>query len=255
MIMEILLIVISFIILVGGIVGCFLPMLPGPPLAYAGLLLMHFSTEIVGYNHILAAMSYVLRNAVHHGVVPIPYAYPHSSANAIFREEMGKMQQTDLLSPKSYYRYIGKAVEYPERYKMHKSGVFLRESVLDIAQVENMYTTPRAFNYHMSRKSGEEWEKEQEKDRLETGPVRLETIEYGIRDQPLEKMLIYESGKADYRRPTDLDVCNLIDKTILPRYGKPSVYLLTEKEKQMIAENLYRQYHITESQIRRCLVM
>jgi hypothetical protein len=30
---------------------------------------------------------------------------------------------------------------------------------------------------------------------------------------------------------------------------------LTEKEKQMIAENLYRQYHITESQIRRCLVM
>ena len=46
MIMEILLIVISFIILVGGIVGCFLPMLPGPPLAYAGLLLMHFTTEI-----------------------------------------------------------------------------------------------------------------------------------------------------------------------------------------------------------------
>lgn len=46
MIMEILLIVISFIILMGGIVGCFLPMLPGPPLAYAGLLLMHFTTEI-----------------------------------------------------------------------------------------------------------------------------------------------------------------------------------------------------------------
>mgnify|MGYP006974609682 CR=1 FL=1 len=138
---------------------------------------------------------------------------------------------------------------------MNENGVFLRESVLDIVQVENMYTTPRAFNYYMSRKSGEEWEKEQEKDRLETGPVRLETIEYGIRDQPLEKMLIYESGKADYRRPTDLDVCTLIDKTILPRYGKSSVYLLTEKEKQMIAENLYRQYHITESQIRRCLVM
>jgi hypothetical protein len=68
-------------------------------------------------------------------------------------------------------------------------------------------------------------------------------------------MLIYENGKADYRRPTDMDICTLIDKTILPRYGKSSVYLLTEKEKQTIAENLYRQYHITESQIRRCLVM
>ena len=46
MIMEILLVVISIILLIGGIVGCFLPMLPGPPLAYAGLLLMHFTTEI-----------------------------------------------------------------------------------------------------------------------------------------------------------------------------------------------------------------
>ena len=51
---------------------------------------MHFTLEVVGLHHHLAAMSYVLRNALHHGVVPIPYAYPHCSANAIFRREMGK---------------------------------------------------------------------------------------------------------------------------------------------------------------------
>ena len=44
--MDILLIVLSFILLIGGIVGCFLPVLPGPPLAYVGLLLMHFSERI-----------------------------------------------------------------------------------------------------------------------------------------------------------------------------------------------------------------
>ena len=44
--MDILLIVLSFILLIGGIVGCFLPVLPGPPLAYVGLLLMHFSQRV-----------------------------------------------------------------------------------------------------------------------------------------------------------------------------------------------------------------
>ncbi len=216
---------------------------------------MHFSMEVVGYHHMLAASSYILRNPLHHGVVPIPYAYPHCSVNSIFMTQMGKKPEDKLLHPRYYHRFIGKTAEFPSGYKMSESGLFLRETVLDIPQVENLFVTPRAFNYYMSRKSSEEWEAEQQKDRNNVPPINLKTIE-SVRDaRDYEKMLIYESGKADYRRSTDLDVCNLIDKTILPRYGKPSVYLLTEKEKQMIAENLYRQYHITESQIRRCLVM
>ena len=216
---------------------------------------MHFSMEVVGCHHMLAASSYILRNPLHHGVVPIPYAYPHCSVNSIFMTQMGKKSEDKLLHPRYYHRFIGKTAEFPSGYKMSASGLFLRETVLDIPQVENLFVTPRAFNYYMSRKSSEEWEAEQQKDRNNVPPINLKTIE-SVRDaRDYEKMLIYESGKADYRRPTDLDVCNLIDKTILPRYGKPSVYLLTEKEKQMIAENLYRQYHITESQIRRCLVM
>lgn len=36
-------IVLSVICLIVGFAGCFLPMLPGPPVAYAGLLLLHMS--------------------------------------------------------------------------------------------------------------------------------------------------------------------------------------------------------------------
>lgn len=32
----------------------------------------HFQMEVVGFNHMLAAACYTLRNAVHHGVAPIP---------------------------------------------------------------------------------------------------------------------------------------------------------------------------------------
>ena len=44
--MDILLIVFAFLLLVAGIAGCILPMLPGVPLAYAGMLLLHLTDKI-----------------------------------------------------------------------------------------------------------------------------------------------------------------------------------------------------------------
>ena len=214
----------------------------------------HFTMEVVGYHHILAASSYVLRNALHHGISPIPYAYPHCSANAIFMKEMGKSPCQRLIDPRHYRRFIGKNAEYPASYKMNESGVFLRESVLDIPQVENLFVTPRAFNWYMSRKSSEEWEAEQGKDKNGKAPINIATIESGVITESTEKMLIYENGKTDYRRPSDIDICTEIDRNILPKYGKTSVYMLTRQEKQQIAEHLYRNLHISERQIRRCLV-
>lgn len=214
----------------------------------------HFQLEISGLHHHLAAMSYTLRNALHHGVSPIPYAYPHSSVNSIFRKEMGKTSDERLIPQKSYYRYIGRRAEYPSSYKMNKNGLFLRESVLDIAQVENMFVTPRSFDYYMGRKTSEDWQKEQSKDNLQIPPVRLEDIEAGARMQTLEAMMINENGKGNYRKISDIDLCIEIDQFILPEFGKGSVYLLSDQEKRKIAELLYRKYHINEMQIRRCLV-
>lgn len=213
----------------------------------------HFQLEIAGLHHHLAAMTYVLRNALHHGLVPIPYAYPHCTVNAIFRKEMGKTHIEKELNQNSFYRFVGRKAEWPSHYRMNDKGLFLRESVLDIVQVENMYATPRAFNYYMSRKSGEEWEKEQEKDNIGASPIRLEDIEQGINGQTKEKMLIYESGRSDYRKISDIDLCHEIDRNIIPKYGKTSVYHLSRTEKEQIGEFLFRTFRIGEAQIRRCL--
>ena len=213
----------------------------------------HFCMEIDGYHHLIAAMSYTLRNAVHHGIAPIPYAYPHCSANAIFRKEMGKAIEEKTLPQKSYYRYIGRRATYPSKYKMNESGVFTRESVLDIPQVENLFVTPRAFNYYMSRKSSEEWDAEQTKDNNRTPVINLSSIEDGIHIQSLDQMLIFENGKADYRKITDIELCTQLDQLARTIYGRHSVYQLTRYEKEQIAEQLYRKHHISDAQIRRCL--
>ena len=44
--METILIVVAILLIVGGLVGSVLPVLPGPPIAYAGIVLAHFFTDI-----------------------------------------------------------------------------------------------------------------------------------------------------------------------------------------------------------------
>jgi hypothetical protein len=168
---------------------------------------------------------------------------------------MGKQPCEKLLPEKSYYRYIGKRAEYPSHYKMSQEGVFLRESVLDIVQVENMFVTPRNFDYHMGRKTSEDWYKEQENDKSDSPIIRLETIEHGVNLHSIESMLIHESGRSDYRKISDMDLCEIIDKKILPDYGRKSVYELSMSEKTRLADYLYRTYHLGKAQIRRCLAM
>lgn len=44
--MDILLIVAGIVCLLLGLAGCVLPVIPGPPLSYAGLLLLHFTRRV-----------------------------------------------------------------------------------------------------------------------------------------------------------------------------------------------------------------
>ena len=46
--MEVVLLILSIFCFVAGLAGCILPMLPGPPLSYAGMLLLQWS----GYAHL-----------------------------------------------------------------------------------------------------------------------------------------------------------------------------------------------------------
>lgn len=215
----------------------------------------HFTMEVNGYHHQVAAISYTLRNALHHGVVSIPYSYPHCSVNAIFRREMGKFTDEKTLPRSQTYKHLSRRAEFPDSYKMSESGVFLRESVLDIPQVENLFVTPRAFNYYMSRKSSEEWDKEQAKDGNGQAPVNLTSIENGILLHNTNQMHAFEAGKADYRKITDIELCTMLDNLARTRYGRHSVYQLTRQEKAQIAEELYKTLHLSEALIRRCLVL
>lgn len=214
---------------------------------------VHFSMEIEGLHHHLAAMSYILRNGLHHGVAPIAYGYPHCSINAIFQKEMGKSPRQDLIPQSSFYRHIGRNASFPDRYRMSRSGLFLRESVLDIPQVENMFATPRTFDYYMNRKTSEDWTKEQGRDNNEATLVTLELIESNVKLSSVKEMLVFESGRSNYRRISDIELCHEIDKITRGFFQKSSIYALTDEEKLKIARHLREKHHVSSAQLSRCL--
>lgn len=212
-----------------------------------------FIMELSGIYHILAAICYILRNPLHHGLSPTPFGYQFSSANIYFRKELGKFHTEELLPIKSYYKYLPRLSSYPPDFKLTKSGIYLRESVIDVAEVENMFVTPRSFMYYMNRLSGEEWKAEQEKDKNMTPPVTLDIIEEGIGIQSLERMMINENGRSNYKSMSDIELCSIIDNEITKDLGKSSVYEMTVTEISNALRFLRQKYPVSESQIQRCL--
>jgi hypothetical protein len=105
----------------------------------------------------------------------------------------------------------------------------------------------------MNRLTDESWAREQDMDN--TGaPITLSLIEQAD-EKTVAQMLRNEYGRFNKERLQDMDVCRLIDKDLLPGYGVQSVYQLTSFQKQRIARQLFYDYHVSEAQIARCLVL
>ena len=138
---------------------------------------------------------------------------------------------------------------------MSRSGIFLRESVLDIPQVENMFMTPRTFDYYMSRKTSEDWINEQRKDGDDSPPITLEAIESQTHMSNSKQMLINEGGRLDYKRITDIELCSEIDKIVQHEFDKPSVYSLSPIEKRDIGDLMRKLYYPSNEQLSRCLAI
>ncbi len=213
-----------------------------------------FRAEIIGHRHQLAAISYVLRNGFHHGLCSLPFGYPYSSVRCYFKEDFGRDGVAPTISSRPDIKtFLPRYSEFPDHYLMDKNGQFIRESFVQIPQVEFMYSTPKAFLYNMTRLSGEKWENEQKLDEQNTPPVTLDMIEYGT-GESLEKMLECEKTKFKKINKTDTELCTIIDTIILSKFRKSSVYCLNHSDKLKALQILTCEMHINEKQAKRCLV-
>ena len=209
--------------------------------------------SVSGFYHQLTLLNYILRNGLHHGAVSVALGYPYCSIHDMFSKDIGYYG----LHPSTFSRtdishILPRHAEFPDDFIMDETGMFMRDSFMDIRLAEQYYQTPRNFLYQMNRLSSEEWEAEQLKDN--TGaPITLQDIERVDRDG-LAAFLRNENGRGfNPHRLQDLDLCKLIDTDYLPRFSASSVYQLSELQVEKIHQELRFDRRLPEAQIRRCL--
>lgn len=217
-----------------------------------------FMQEVQGLKHFIAATSYVIKNAPHHGVASSPFEYPYSSGNAYFRKELGKNREGEIYLTRDQIKAVlPRRASFNPEWMMGIDGVFLPETVLDVKMVEQAFGTVQAFNYYMGRKSGEDWQKEQEEENGSM-PFSLENVEalwLGHNSVPVAELLRNEKARFVNGSITDLELCKIIDEQLVPSYDRKSVYHLSKQEKTEISNLLYKEYHAGVKQIKRCLVI
>ncbi|MBR5735937.1 MAG: hypothetical protein IKX60_03995 [Bacteroidales bacterium] len=234
----------------------------------------YFWLEIDGLYHTLSALNYVIRQGLHHGLAITPFGYPHCSANAFFRSDLGKNESPQLMPEWNRYKYLPANVKIPEKYRMSAQGALLREDVLDIALVEQYYVSPRNYMYQMN-KIVDEKEIEKQKEENSLPLVTIDTIETGVTDVVLKEIRTTDLDKLRRRNMTDLELCSLIDDKLVPRYFKEdedkSIYLLPFAQRielydllwdecyrariQRNADGFFANRYITEAQLKRCLCL
>ncbi|MCQ2115435.1 MAG: hypothetical protein MJZ07_04460 [Bacteroidales bacterium] len=231
-----------------------------------------FIDQLIGARRITIGLSYVLRQGLHHGLSSTAMGYKHCSVNSYFTDDLGRDEPQEMISNSGRARFLSRNSPIPKEWRMEKSGLLVRKDVIDTDYVESIFVTPRNFLFQMNRITDESWIKEQKTDEKIGIEISLETIEKGMPEFDLEKILRNEKGRMDLRLMSDIELCRIVDTIYVPRYCTDndycSVYALPEKTRRRIAEDILEKYrlkknsiasknqpYVTVGQVRRCLLL
>lgn len=212
-----------------------------------------FRLELKGIYHTIAAIAYILRNPLHHGICKTPFEYEFSSVTGVFTKELGHLTSSDEITDRIAQRKLPSRNKLPYGIKLSKAGRPLPETITDVADLEHMFSTARTYLYYMNRISGEEWEREQEKDKLNASPIKLESIEAGICGTSIRDMLVNENGRGRENVIQDMSLCEVIDKFVSKKFPGETVYTLHTEELATVASNISQRLTVSKEKLSRCL--
>jgi hypothetical protein len=138
---------------------------------------------------------------------------------------------------------------------MDKSGLFLRENITAVQQVELLYGTPKSFLYYMNRPSDDKWLDEQRSESSHSPLITMGLIEQGVLLTDPGYFHTNEKGRQNYGQMSDIDLCEEIDSLVVNQYKSKSVYTLLYSHKQELYHMIRELYHVNEMKARRCLAM
>ena len=219
-----------------------------------------FILHIEGFHHTMAALNYVSRQGLHHGLSASAFGYEHCSVRAFFQNELGRHSPELLMPDGQRYKYLPQDKTVPTSYRMNASGLLLREDIVDTAQVEAIYATARNFLYQMNRIGDEFNLKEQKEESSPTPLITMAVMEPSYSGEQISQLIQNQSGRYNPTYISDLELCRLIDGACIPKYFKEkTLYGLSVSQREWLCnllwKNLWPRLHkrTSAAQLKRCL--
>ena len=217
-----------------------------------------YSVELIGRRHVTAAISYVLRNPVHHELTSNPYDYEFSSIGLYFRKET---RRPENMRPKKAAKPFATIIRRDNRQRLPEGLIFDETGQIEPSQlvnsavVEGFFGSYAAFDYGhgLQRRDYQVWETEQLQDRDGQSAITVGIIEPYLSGKDLERILTQSKQWAREKPILDMDICAVVDEKYVSGYGKESYAQLTDSEKVSIADSVKRQYGVGDAVLSRCL--
>lgn len=211
----------------------------------------HTMVPLTSPTHNIVAITYVLRNPLHHGVCITPFEYRHSSVKVYFRKNLGNELPTTTRHFSMRNSNLPCNRQLPDGFCLDADGQILRDSVIDVRHVENLFGSPQDFLINMVRFSTKKWRDNLAGNLNDNSLMTLAAIES---DRYLESVLEKnEHGKCVKTPYSDIFICNLLDNELLPQNNYRSVYQMVIHQKLTIGRMLNAKYGCSISQLGRCL--
>lgn len=226
----------------------------------------YYGIRLKGIEHITAAISYVLRNPVHHNVATNPFSYPYSTANLYFRSDMEK-----IVNEVTYGNTVSKRIGI-DRKNWNNSECLYRKaaclkgivsfldtggvdplSFVEVGMVENYFGTYNAYQYNLHRRDYQDWKRAQLESDSDESPITIARIEPWMNQKQVADFEKKPSRWHKEEQISDIELCSEIDKEIL-RLHKSSYVHLSREEKIAISTKIRMQhpYAIKSEQFARC---
>ena len=125
-----------------------------------------------------------------------------------------------------------------------------------------MDVSPRNFLYQMNKVGDEMSMRDQEQEKSSTRTITMDVIEPGFSPDEIGQFLRNEKGRFNPAFITDIELCQLIDGTCLPKFhGSSTLYDLSRSQRAKLGEYLWKDLwaltkkRTTDVQLKRCLAL
>ncbi len=213
-----------------------------------------YRIELQGRCHTVTALSYILRNPMHHNVCANPYDYPFSSINLYFRKSLSSVPFVRYKNANiSRCRLVRRNNVLPKNMAFDSNGQILPQNIVENTIVESLFGSYNAFQYYMHRRNYEEWSLEQLSDGNNIKPISIEYIEPFLTSDEIKRAILQSPNWQREETISDLELCHIIDEEYLPYFKVRSYAQLTHEQKKEIYTVLCRRFMFASNQIARCL--